>query len=141
MQLTIRVAMKLHLFVLAVVTATATALAVAPKEIVNPARQAKYVNGEIHMRIMNIKESTFARQREEGVYDSTQYSPVNGVTKCVNGYAAGYKCSNIDLYAYASHKELGSSTGEGSSSWGWTSDNGREIIIVAQVFLFHKLVL
>lgn len=38
----------------------------------------------------------------------------------------------IDFYDFVSHADLGSSTGEGSSSWGWTSDDGREFVVVAQ---------
>ena len=43
-----------------------------------------------------------------------------------------FKCNNIDFYDFKSHAELGSATGEGSSSWGWTSPNGREFVAVAQ---------
>ena len=38
----------------------------------------------------------------------------------------------MDLYHFVSHWDLGSDTGEGSSTWGWTSPEGREFIAIAQ---------
>lgn len=38
----------------------------------------------------------------------------------------------IDLYNFKSHASLGSKIGEGSSSWGWTSPEGREFIALGQ---------
>lgn len=38
----------------------------------------------------------------------------------------------VDFYDFVSHANLGSSTGEGSSSWGWTSPDGRELVVIAQ---------
>lgn len=40
--------------------------------------------------------------------------------------------AQIDFYDFKSHADLGSSTGEGSSTWGWTSPDGREFIAIAQ---------
>ena len=107
------------------------------KEIANPPANDLYLSGSVHMSLMGSKESRFESQRAAGAYNSTQYEAVAALTPCTNGKAGGYKCSNIDLYSYTSHAALGSSTGEGSSSWGWTSDTGREIIIVAQVRTIH----
>lgn len=36
------------------------------------------------------------------------------------------------MYSFKSHTDLGSKTGEGSSSWGWTSPEGREFIALGQ---------
>lgn len=36
-----------------------------------------------------------------------------------------------DLYHFLAHADLGSA-GRGSSSWGWTSDDGREFIAIGQ---------
>lgn len=36
-----------------------------------------------------------------------------------------------DLYDFKTHAELGSPTGEGSGSWGWTSE-GRELVAIGQ---------
>ena len=60
--------------------------------------------------------------------------------RCVNGYATvtpgnskqRFRCSNLDLMDFKSHADLGSSYGEGSSSWGWTSDTGREFAAIGQ---------
>jgi choice-of-anchor B domain-containing protein len=38
----------------------------------------------------------------------------------------------IDLTHFLSHTDLGSETGEGSSSWGWTSPDNREFVAIAQ---------
>lgn len=38
----------------------------------------------------------------------------------------------MDFYDFVSHADLGSKTGRGSSSWGWTSPEGREFVVVAQ---------
>jgi choice-of-anchor B domain-containing protein len=40
--------------------------------------------------------------------------------------------SSIDLYSFLSHADLGSWGGRGSSSWGWTSADGREIVAIGQ---------
>ena len=37
-----------------------------------------------------------------------------------------------DLYHFLPHSALGSKTGEGSSSWGWTSSDGREFVAIGQ---------
>lgn len=107
------------------------------REIPNPARHAYYDVGDMHMRIMGEKRGTFAAQRNLGAYNSSQYARITTYSPCVNGISAGeFRCKNIDLAYFASHAELGSKTGEGSSSWGWTSTTGREFIIIAQVFFF-----
>jgi hypothetical protein len=36
------------------------------------------------------------------------------------------------LYDFKSHSDLGSKTGFGSSSWGWTSQEGREFVAIGQ---------
>ena len=38
----------------------------------------------------------------------------------------------MDLYSFKSHAELGSSNSSGSSSWGWTSVDGREFVAIGQ---------
>ena len=39
----------------------------------------------------------------------------------------------MDFYDFKSHSDLGSIKGEGSNTWGWVSDTGREFIAVGQV--------
>lgn len=71
--------------------------------------------------------------------DSTQY-PELGYTACENGFAAAipgdvnntFRCNNIDLYHFLPHSGLGSTEGQGSSSWGWTSEDGREFVALGQ---------
>jgi len=38
----------------------------------------------------------------------------------------------MNLHHFLSHTDLGSNIGQGSSSWGWVSDDGREFAIIAQ---------
>jgi len=38
----------------------------------------------------------------------------------------------IDLYHFLSHADLGSDYARGSSSWGWTSEDGREFVAIGQ---------
>ena len=77
--------------------------------------------------------------------DSSQYvshpaSAAAGPVLCQNGVAAvvpgdrlnTFRCKNVDFYDFVSHADLGSRTGQGSSSWGWTSPDGREFVAIAQ---------
>jgi choice-of-anchor B domain-containing protein len=74
-----------------------------------------------------------------GLMDSALY-PELGYTPCVNGFAEAipgdvnntFRCRNVDLYHFLSHAELGSSASRGSSSWGWTSADGREFVAIGQ---------
>jgi hypothetical protein len=38
----------------------------------------------------------------------------------------------INLHHFLAHSDLGSVSGEGSSSWGWVADDGREFAVIAQ---------
>lgn len=107
-------------------------------EIANPARQENYDSGEMHMMIMGNKRHSFDIHRGTGAYNSSAYPKITKYSPCVDGMAAGqFRCKNVDLAYFASHADLGSITGEGSSSWGWTSPDGREFIIVAQVAILN----
>jgi len=101
-------------------------------EIPNPEKLEIFESGKRHMQLMDLKEKAFAKHKAAGAFVSSQYQTINQTVPCVNGKAGEFRCSNIDLHYFASHADLGSSTGQGSSSWGWTSDDGREIIIIAQ---------
>jgi hypothetical protein len=92
-----------------------------------------YESGEVHMSIMKAKESSWDQRRTAGKYNSSQYPVLSTYTRCVDGRAGEFRCKNVDLAYFANHQALGSSRGEGSSSWGWTSPEGREIIIIGQV--------
>lgn len=111
--------------------------AVLGKEIWNPLPQAKYVSGDVHRTIMKNKNTSFDKSRVEGLFNSSNYPKIDAYTPCVDGYAGSginttFRCNNIDLRYFVPHVELGSVTGEGSSSWGWTSDDGREFIVIGQ---------
>ncbi|KAF2179488.1 hypothetical protein K469DRAFT_595703 [Zopfia rhizophila CBS 207.26] len=105
-----------------------------PKDEVKAAKL--YDSGIKHMNNIALKEETFARQEAAGKYDSSQYAEIKGLVECVNGTAKTstdtFRCNNIDLYHFLSHKELGSTQGGGSSSWGWTSADGREFVAIGQ---------
>ncbi|KAJ3958328.1 hypothetical protein N0V92_005091 [Colletotrichum tropicale] len=98
-----------------------------------------YDSGVIHEQIIASKKAEFARQREAGAYASEQY-PELGYAPCVNGWAEAivgdrnntFRCHNADLHSFLSHAALGDELGEGSSSWGWTSDDGREFVAIGQ---------
>lgn len=116
-------------------------LAVVPlafgKEIRNPAKQEKYESGAAHNSLMEAKMTNFAHQRSAGKYKSAIWDKIQTYRPCKNGYAGSgadttFRCSNIDLRYFLSHAELGSTTGEGSSTWGWTAPGGREFIIIGQ---------
>jgi choice-of-anchor B domain-containing protein len=99
----------------------------------------EYASGAVHHRIMEIKMAQWEAEMESGAMDSSQY-PELGYTPCVDGFAAAipgddnntFRCRNIDLYHFLSHAELGSPAGHGSSSWGWTSADGREFVAIGQ---------
>ncbi|KAK0388339.1 hypothetical protein NLU13_4584 [Sarocladium strictum] len=101
--------------------------------------KAEYQSGAVHHRIMEIKVKQWKAEEEAGLMNSAQY-PELSYTPCVDGFAAAipgdnnntFRCDNIDLYHFLPHSELGSSAGRGSSSWGWTSEDGREFVALGQ---------
>lgn len=90
------------------------------------------------------QQQTWAELDAAGVYDSTQYkkfpSSKLDYVPCTKGYASyvpndpkyTFRCNNLDLYDFKTHAELGSSSGRGAGSWGWTSPKGREFVAIAQ---------
>lgn len=101
-----------------------------------------YDSGLKHQMNIARKQATFSHQRDAGVYASEQYKEIgakdyvpckNGKAEAVKGDANNtFRCKNIDLYHFLPHSAFGSTTGEGSSSWGWTAPNGREFIAFGQ---------
>ncbi|PSN60722.1 hypothetical protein BS50DRAFT_535171 [Corynespora cassiicola Philippines] len=97
-----------------------------------------YESGSVHSRIMGIKMAQWEAELAAGQMESSQY-PELTYTPCENGFAAAvpgdtnntFKCNNIDLYHFLPHAKLGS-VGRGSSSWGWTSEDGREFVAIGQ---------
>lgn len=99
----------------------------------------EYADGTVHARIMAMKMAQWDAELASGAMDSSKY-PELDYTACENGFAAAipgdfnntFKCNNIDLYHFLPHAALGSSQGQGSSSWGWTSADGREFVAIGQ---------
>jgi choice-of-anchor B domain-containing protein len=101
--------------------------------------RAMYDSGTVHMELKSLKLAGWDKQILSGQMNSSQYesrSAADGPVKCTNGVAVvgrdSFRCSNIDFYDFKNHADLGSATGEGASSWGWTSDTGREFVVIAQ---------
>ncbi|KAF1952703.1 hypothetical protein CC80DRAFT_479075 [Byssothecium circinans] len=105
----------------------------------------EYESGAVMGKMMQAKESAWARHRAAGHYDNKKWNgfadkrPNKDVIKCTNGVVEAvkgdpdqtYKCKDIDLYDFKTHEELGSNGGEGSGSWGWTH-RGREFVAIGQ---------
>ncbi len=54
-----------------------------------------------------------------------------GLTRCINGDAAGYACDGVDLISFVPLSTLGG--GEGNDLWGWTHNkSGREFAIMGR---------
>jgi choice-of-anchor B domain-containing protein len=80
---------------------------------------------------------------DQGVFESSQYrtfdQPADHIA-CQDGVAAlvpgdpfnTFRCHNLDLFDFKTHTQLGSASGKGAGSWGWTSPEGREFIAIAQ---------
>jgi choice-of-anchor B domain-containing protein len=79
----------------------------------------------------------------QGAFDSAQYATFDEETDyvaCVDGTAAlilgdpvnTFRCQDLDLFDFRTHAQLGSSSGRGAGSWGWTSPEGREFVAIAQ---------
>ncbi|KAF2402953.1 hypothetical protein EJ06DRAFT_554504 [Trichodelitschia bisporula] len=126
---------------LRILGAAALASFVLGKEMaVNEAKAAMYESGQVMEEIMALKFKTWQRQEQLGRLNSKKYKEISSVVPCVNGLAVAspgdamvtFKCKNMDLYNFKSHADLGSKTGQGSSSWGWTSPEGREFVAIGQ---------
>ncbi|KAF2108044.1 hypothetical protein BDV96DRAFT_505215 [Lophiotrema nucula] len=95
-----------------------------------------YDSGIKHMNNIALKEESWAKHAAAGKYESAKYAEIADFIPCSNGTAVSgsdtFRCSNIDLYHFLSHSALGSTRGFGSSSWGWTSTDGREFIAIGQ---------
>ncbi|CZT43706.1 uncharacterized protein RSE6_03779 [Rhynchosporium secalis] len=114
--------------------------AVAGKEInmMGVAHSEEYISGAKHAEIMKIKMAYWDFELASGAMNSGLY-PELGYTKCIDGFAAAipgdfnntFACRNMDMYHFRSHASLGSAVqGQASSSWGWTSSEGREFVAI-----------
>ncbi|PGH00197.1 hypothetical protein AJ80_09205 [Polytolypa hystricis UAMH7299] len=100
-----------------------------------------YSSGAVHEKIKAAKLATWERKRASGDLDSSRYPALRAPVACNSDGLAiveegnanqTFKCNNIDLLDFKSHADLGSVTGRGSSSWGWTSADGREFAAIGQ---------
>ncbi|ORY19042.1 hypothetical protein BCR34DRAFT_260833 [Clohesyomyces aquaticus] len=99
-----------------------------------------YDSGIRHANNIALKMETVARQEEAGRFNMALYPEAKDVVECVNGTAVAqegnanytFRCHNIDLYHFLNHADLGSKLVGGSSTWGWTSPDGREFVAIGQ---------
>ena len=110
-----------------------------PKDEVRAAEL--YDNGVMHERIMAEKFKQWDRHAELRLQSLAEPEyPELHFAQCRDGKAVPFRdqrdfffrCNNVNLHHFLPHSALGSSTGQGSSSWGWTSEDGREFAIIAQ---------
>ena len=74
------------------------------------------------------------------MFNQSRYPAIPRMAPCSDGKSVAmpgvegytFRCNNMDLYDFRSHKDLGSKAGFGSSSWGWTSPAGREFVAIGQ---------
>jgi hypothetical protein len=74
------------------------------------------------------------------MFNQSRYPAIPRMAPCSDGKSVAmpgvegytFRCNNMDLYDFRSHKDLGSKAGFGSSSWGWTSSTGREFVAIGQ---------
>ncbi|KAF1993492.1 hypothetical protein P154DRAFT_70656 [Amniculicola lignicola CBS 123094] len=121
------------------------AIASAREMTKDPVRAAElYDSGIIHEQIMAAKEEQWNELTQMGVMNAAegpQYPELH-FAQCRDGKAIPfrdnatdfYRCNNINLHHFLSHTDLGSTVGQGSSSWGWIADDEseREFAIIAQ---------
>ncbi|OQO06653.1 hypothetical protein B0A48_08440 [Cryoendolithus antarcticus] len=125
-------------------------LAVLPVAALAAYTSKEYADYAVHARVMGLKESQWARDRSQGKHVSRKWNSRdkknggwrdrNDPVRCRNAFAVvepgnanqTFRCSGMDLYDFKSHADLGSYVGEGSSSWGWISADGREFAAIGQ---------
>ncbi|KAI6309812.1 hypothetical protein MCOR34_006640 [Pyricularia oryzae] len=97
-----------------------------------------YDSGLAHEESMHHKSELWRMEREMGLMDSENY-PELGYHACTNGWIEAipgdrmhtFRCDQMDLHHFLSHGAL-NSTGQGSGTWGWISDDGREFAAIGQ---------
>jgi hypothetical protein len=72
-------------------------------------------------RLMQLKTNHWQSMRDNGMFDPGRYKSVSTTTACVNGKAGDYSCQNVDMHAFLSHQDMGSTTREGNDVWGKVS--------------------
>jgi len=98
-----------------------------------PVVGAKAANAAKMDVMMEIKQKQWAEAAERGMFGGSKlYKKVSSVVPCVDGYSGEYQCNNVDMHAFLSHEDMGSTNVTGNDIWGWTSPKGREFGIVGQ---------
>ena len=54
-------------------------------------------------------------ERSLGLFDKAKSNQT--ITPCVNGMAGEYSCSNVDMWGFLSHADMGSISREGNDIW------------------------
>lgn len=94
-------------------------------------------------RMMATKETAWKRGGETGVLAPGNFSSVNQHHACdkghivmnMNGVPHTFQCKNLDITGHLTHTDLGSNVTTpyvGSSIWGFTLDQDREFVAIAQ---------
>jgi hypothetical protein len=123
-------------------TLTALAALAMGKEVPkNETRAAElYDNGLMHERIMSEKFRQWDQRASMRIAQAEDPYVELHFAQCRDGKAVPFRdqpnfffrCKNMNLHHFLPHSAFGSETGQGSSSWGWESDDGREFAIIAQ---------
>ena len=97
-------------------------------------------NGRPHHIDVPASPTAVMRAFSEGKLDddlSVQNLEALTVAECIDGFADGYPCDNVDLMSFMPLSEIGStqSNDEGNDAWGWTDpETGKEYAIIGRVF-------
>ncbi|OAX80184.1 hypothetical protein ACJ72_05490 [Emergomyces africanus] len=83
-------------------------------------------------RLMDMKLAAREKLIKDGVFDEGRFKSINTPQRCVNGKAGEFSCNNVDMTAFLSHEDMGSTTRTGNDIWGWNADDGREFAAVGQ---------
>jgi hypothetical protein len=121
--------------------ASLVALAAGKEIPKNKTRAAElYDNGVMHERIMAEKFKQWDQKASMRASKAEDELVELAFAQCRDGKAVPFRdqpnfffrCKNMNLHHFLPHSAFGSETGQGSSSWGWTSDDGREFAVIAQ---------
>lgn len=79
----------------------------------------------------HVAATSLSERHEQPSPPAGSEPPATGDAPCVNGFAAGYPCRDIDLLAFVPRSQLGDASATLNDIWGWTdSRTGREYALV-----------
>ena len=101
-----------------VLAATSLAVSLAPAALAQQF-SAQSQNAEQTMsRLMSMKIADHQKMRDAGLMGKGRWASFAAPSPCVDGVSNGtFQCNNVDLYAFASHSDLGSEAAEGNDVW------------------------